>query len=191
MIGIPLGLLYANASEWFIHKYVLHHRGRKKGSIWSFHYVEHHRAARRNNMMDETYLRGGGHFDAHTKEALGLVFLCSIHAPLFTVAPFFTATLWLSAAHYYRVHKRAHLDIDWARSHLPWHYDHHMGPNSESNWCVSRPWFDHLMNTRVPYVGTTREQKDYKRRLQRQNNRESSRRFDSSSAPTATSPSSP
>ena len=28
MIGIPLGLLTANAVEWTLHKYVLHERGR-------------------------------------------------------------------------------------------------------------------------------------------------------------------
>ena len=44
MLGIPLGLLYANASEWLIHHYVLHGLGKKKRSFWSFHWGEHHRA---------------------------------------------------------------------------------------------------------------------------------------------------
>ena len=30
MIGIPLGLLYGNVSEWAIHKYVLHEKGKNK-----------------------------------------------------------------------------------------------------------------------------------------------------------------
>ena len=126
--------------------------------------TKHHRASRLNNMVDSAYLRARFRFDAHAKETLGLVFLCGAHTPLLPIAPFFTATLWYSAARYYRVHKRAHLDPDWARAHLPWHYDHHMGPNSEANWCVTRPWFDHLMKTRSYYVGTQREQNDYDRR---------------------------
>ena len=36
MIGIPIGLIAANASEWLIHKYVLHGPGKKKDSFWAF-----------------------------------------------------------------------------------------------------------------------------------------------------------
>ncbi len=89
-----------------------------------------------------------------------MTMLAAAHLPLFPVAPFFTAAVWYSAARYHRVHKRAHLDPDWAREHLPWHYDHHMGPNQEANWCVTQPWFDHLMGTREPYTGTSRESRD-------------------------------
>ncbi|MBW2687309.1 MAG: hypothetical protein JRE19_15565 [Deltaproteobacteria bacterium] len=42
MIGFPVGLLYSNAGEWFIHRYVLHGRGRNKQSVWSFHWHDHH-----------------------------------------------------------------------------------------------------------------------------------------------------
>jgi hypothetical protein len=52
---------------------------------------------------------------------------------------------------YYRVHKRAHLDGDWAREHLPWHVDHHLGQNQNLNWCVTHPFFDHVMRTRKKY----------------------------------------
>ena len=68
---------------------------------------------------------------------------------------------------YYRVHKRAHLDPEWAKVHLPWHYDHHMGPNQNANWCVTRPWFDHLMGTREPYLGTERAAQDAAKRAAR------------------------
>jgi sterol desaturase/sphingolipid hydroxylase (fatty acid hydroxylase superfamily) len=164
MIGIPLALIYANASEWTIHKYILHQRGKNRRSFWSFHYFDHHRASRSNDMHDTAYESKQLKLDARTKEAIGIAVLCGMHAPLFPVAPFFTGTLWYSAFRYYRVHKRAHLDSEWARTHLPWHYDHHMGPNSESNWCVSKPWFDHLMGTRVPYIGTEKERRDRERR---------------------------
>ena len=47
LVEIPLGLLYANAGEWMIHKYVLHGPdSRKPGGMWSFHFLEHHRHAR-------------------------------------------------------------------------------------------------------------------------------------------------
>jgi hypothetical protein len=48
LLAIPLGLLYANAGEWFIHKYVLHGVGKRKGSFWDFHWREHHSACRRH-----------------------------------------------------------------------------------------------------------------------------------------------
>ncbi|MBK8693335.1 MAG: hypothetical protein IPN17_13835 [Deltaproteobacteria bacterium] len=38
MIGLPLALLYSNAWEWVIHKYVLHGMGKSRESFWSFHW---------------------------------------------------------------------------------------------------------------------------------------------------------
>ena len=57
MIGIPLGLLAANATEWVVHKYVLHGLGKKKESFWAFHWHEHHRESRRHGMRDPHYER--------------------------------------------------------------------------------------------------------------------------------------
>lgn len=166
MLGIPIGLVYANAAEWGIHRYVLHGRklGKKKGSFWSFHFHEHHRNSRKNGFRDADYERSGWAWNAQAKEAAGLVGLVAIHLPLAPVFPFFTATLAYSAVDYYRKHKRSHLDPEWAREHLTWHYDHHMGLNQDANWCVTRPWFDQLMGTREPYAGTEREAKDIARR---------------------------
>jgi hypothetical protein len=42
-----------------------------------------------------------------------------------------------------------------------------MGPNQNANWCVTHPFFDHVMGTREPYLGTEREQRDTKRRTAR------------------------
>jgi hypothetical protein len=157
VLGFALGLLYANAGEWLIHKYVLHGLGRKKASVWSYHWHEHHRSARRMAHIDPDYERSVFGWNAQGKEALGIVALALTHLPLLPVAPFFVAAVELSAARYYYVHKRAHQDAGWAREHLPWHYDHHMGPNQDANWCVSWPWFDWVMGTREHYVGTARE----------------------------------
>ncbi|MCB9675350.1 MAG: hypothetical protein H6737_09555 [Alphaproteobacteria bacterium] len=164
MLGIPIGLAYANASEWLIHKYVLHGRGKKRSSFWSFHFHEHHRAVRKNEHYDADYERIVLGDNPQNREILGLVALSALHAPLLPVAPFFTCTVWYSAAYYWHVHRKSHLDIEWAREKLPWHYDHHMGPNQDANWCVTRPWMDHVMGTREPYLGTEREQKDKEKR---------------------------
>jgi hypothetical protein len=163
MIGIPLGLLYANAFEWVIHKHVLHGRGKSKKSFWSFHWHDHHNSARKNEMVDPQYTAPQGGWNPRTKEIASLAAAAAIHLPLLPVAPFFVATVCYSTLKYYRVHRRAHLDSEWAKEHLPWHYDHHMGPNQHSNWCVTRPWFDHIMGTREHYVGTERYQQDRRR----------------------------
>jgi hypothetical protein len=157
MLTFALGLLYSNAGEWVIHKYVLHRLGRKKTSFWSYHWHEHHRNARRAGHIDPAYQRGVFGWNAQGKEALGLAAVALAHLPLLPIAPFFVLAVEWSAVHYYRVHKRAHRDPDWAREHLPWHYDHHMGPNQDANWCVTRPWFDWIMGTREAFVGTERE----------------------------------
>jgi hypothetical protein len=158
MIGIPLGLIVANASEWLLHKYVLHGLGRHKHSFWSFHWHDHHRNARRTSHFDLDYKASlFSAWNGQSKEAAALVASTVALAPIAPFAPFFYGTLVYSALDYYRKHKRAHLDPAWARDHLPWHYDHHMGPNQNANWCVTRPWFDIVMGTREPYAHTERE----------------------------------
>lgn len=161
MIGIPVGIVYANAFEWLIHRYVLHGLGRDKKSFWSFHWHEHHKKARKQEMHDEQYegdnvivaiLRGDQ--TAKTKEAVGLLAASALHLPLLPVAPLFTVTVWASALNYYRVHKKSHIDPVWAEEHLPWHVDHHMGKNQDANWCVTWPLMDWIMGTREKFVGT-------------------------------------
>jgi hypothetical protein len=117
--------------------------------------------ARRTGHRDPDYERSVFGWHAQGKEALGLVAVALMHLPLLPIAPFFTLAVEWSALRYYRVHKRAHCDPEWAREHLPWHYDHHMGPNQDANWCVSWPWFDWVMGTREPFVGTERERRRF------------------------------
>ncbi len=154
MLGIPIGLMYANAGEWLIHKYILHGLGKNKKSFWSFHWHEHHRESRTNNHLDPGYKESPFRWNSQGKEGAALVALGVAHAPLFPVAPFFTGAVWYSIINYYRVHKKAHIDPDWAKEKLSWHFDHHMGPNQNMNWCVTKPWFDILMGTRASFVGT-------------------------------------
>jgi hypothetical protein len=154
MIGIVAGLLTANAVEWLVHKYVLHGLGRKSDSFWNFHWREHHVSVRRHGFLDPDYARPLFGWHAQGKEALALAGGALLVLPLLPVAPVFTVTLWYASFNYYRRHKRAHCDVAWAREHLPWHYEHHMGPNPDANWGVTRPWFDVLLGTRERFLGT-------------------------------------
>jgi hypothetical protein len=178
MIGIPLGLLYANASEWLIHKYVLHGLGVNKDSTFAFHWHRHHKNSRRGDQHDPDFevpwYREWQEGEAHgrSKEIVGLTAIALAHLPLAPLAPFFAATVVYSTINYYRVHKKSHQDVEWARKYLPWHVDHHIGPNQHANWCVTRPWFDQIMGTREPYVGTEKERAD---RARRQRNRDRKR----------------
>ena len=157
MIGIPLGLATANAVEWVMHKHVLHGMGRKRGTFWAFHFHEHHALVRKNDYYDPNYQRFPLGAHAQGKEAWALIAGAASVAPLFPVAPFFVGTLWYSAANYYRVHKKSHQQPAWGKQHLRWHYDHHMGRNPSANWCVTKPWFDYLMGTRVFMEGEAHE----------------------------------
>ena len=58
---------------------------------------------------------------------------------------------------YWHVHRKSHLDPAWARANLPWHVDHHLGPDQHANWCVTWPGMDYLLGTRKPWVGTRAE----------------------------------
>jgi len=164
MIGFPLGVVYANAGEWFIHKYLLHDMGRKHQSVWAFHWYDHHRESRRNDFRDPHYARSIFENNSQGKEALALAVAAVAHLPLLPVAPFLTGAVWTSIAGYYFIHKKSHEDPEWARTHLPWHYDHHMGPNQDANWCVTFPLFDHIMGTRERYLGSEREARDRARK---------------------------
>ncbi len=167
MIGIPLGLVTANALEWAFHKYVLHGLGKNKKSFWAFHWHEHHAESRRNDMHDENYKRPLSSWNSQSKEAAALVGAGVLFLPMMPVAPFFTMTMIGSGMYYYHVHKKSHQDPEWAKKHLPWHYDHHMAPDQNCNWGVTWPWFDHILGTRKPYLGTDKQKADAERRASR------------------------
>jgi hypothetical protein len=147
-----LGVIAGNIYEWLIHKYVFHGLGKKKGSYFSSHWYRHHKITRKSEGKDERYDRVFSSLDSDpAHEALQVGFLAAIHTPLFWVVPYFTATLWLWSVLYFFIHRKSHLDPGWAKRWLPWHYDHHMGNNQDSNWCVIIPLMDHVAGTRVHY----------------------------------------
>jgi hypothetical protein len=144
-----LGLLYVNAGEWLMHKYIFHGLGRSRQSFWAYHWHEHHAVCARNGMLDPGYR----HLDlttwnAQSKELAVLAIIAMAHVPLFMVLPVFSAAVYASLALYYYKHRKAHLDPGWARRHLRWHYEHHLA-RSAGNWCVTWPWCDYLLGTRI------------------------------------------
>jgi sterol desaturase/sphingolipid hydroxylase (fatty acid hydroxylase superfamily) len=153
MIGIFTGLVFSNIGEWLIHKHLLHGQGRNKKSFWAFHWHEHHREAYRRGMIDPQYQKPIALEDTpQAREAAALVVGAATLLPLLPIAPFFTVTVWNRMWNYYKVHKRSHLDPQWAKDNMPWHHDHHMGKDQNANWCVTHPWFDYVMKTRKPYL---------------------------------------
>jgi len=145
-----LGLLYANAGEWLVHKYILHALGKNPHSFWAYHWHEHHAVCVKNAMFDPGYktLRLNI-WNAQTKKLAVLAGIVLLHVPLFILLPLFTGVMYASLILYYYKHRKAHLDPVWGRRHLRWHYEHHLGENACANWCITWPWFDYLLGTRL------------------------------------------
>lgn len=165
MFGFIAGLITANAFEWHFHKYILHDQGKKKHSMWRYHWHDHHKTVLQQEYRDPAYeKRIFDELNPQSHEVLSLASAAAIVAPLFPLAPGFVSALWLSQYNYYRVHKKSHLDPEWGYKYLPWHYDHHMAPDQDKNWCVTFPLWDYVMGTRLIYKGTEREKLDNERR---------------------------
>lgn len=153
--GFIAGLVVANAFEWVAHKYILHgvHRAgqtrfspipRSMRSHW-----EHHRLVRKVQFYDEGYVEGLKNWRTRN-EILSLVVVASGASLLFyPLSKGMTVAALYSACNYFYVHRRAHLQPEWAKNTIPWHYDHHMNSNQDANWCVTKPWFDYVLGTRV------------------------------------------
>ncbi|MCQ8181504.1 hypothetical protein NP603_10325 [Methylomonas sp. SURF-1] len=147
-LQIVCALLYANLGEWLMHKYLLHGLGKKPGSIWAYHWYEHHRVCAEHGMLDPGYRSLKWSWNAQTKELVVLAAIVALHMPLFFYVPFFAAGLYAALALYYYKHRRAHLDPEWAKRHLIWHYQHHLRAGN-GNWCVTWPWCDYLFGSRI------------------------------------------
>lgn len=162
--GFIAGLVVANAFEWVAHKYVLHGVHRKGQPRYSpvpksmQSHWEHHREVRKQQFHDDAYNQGLSHW--RTANEVGTLAMTAV--TFATVFYPFSKGMALaavySACHYYYVHRRAHLEPEWARKKIPWHYDHHMNSNQDANWCVTKPWFDYVMGTRVISSAALQEQ---------------------------------
>jgi hypothetical protein len=153
--GFIAGLVVANAFEWVAHKYILHGTHRTGKPRWSpspsnmKSHWEHHREVRKTNFEDFGYVEGLKNWRTQN-EVLSLAVAVGVFAPLFyPVSKGMSLAVFYAAGNYYYIHRRAHLEPEWARKKIPWHYDHHMNSNQDANWCVTKPWFDYVMGTRV------------------------------------------
>lgn len=165
LVELLLGVVYSQLMEWGLHRYLLHGVGKRRNSLFSFHFHEHHRVARLNLGFDAMYERPLEAWTAAGKEWLSLLGLLLLHIPLIPVVPWFVLAAFLCGVRYYVMHRHAHLDPQWCRERLPWHYAHHMGPNQDKNWGVTTDWVDRVFGTRVIYVGTPKEEQDTRRRM--------------------------
>lgn len=145
VMQIVLALVLANLYEWVFHKYPLHLWAKKKTSIFHFHW-SHHRNVRKSGGYDPDYEK----LFPPSKEMIALGLLATLHAPLYFVAPWFAGTLGVYAFAYYTLHRHAHMNPKWGKRWMPWHYDHHLGKNQDTNWCILFPLWDHILRTRTP-----------------------------------------
>lgn len=149
MLGFPVGVFVANGLEWYFHKVWLHEFAMKNRNSPLFTHIAHHKRARLNAFSDQGYAESLFKNAEIYHEKTALISLTVAATVFLPVAPFFTAGLYYGIYNYWRVHAKSHLDPAYAKKRIPWHYDHHMTSNQNANWCVTRPWFDYIMGTRV------------------------------------------
>ena len=94
MLGFITGLFYANALEWFAHKYLLHEEGKKKDSFWRFHWADHHKLVRQNDFKDISYTQSLLEWNPQSKEMVALTLAGVAHLPLFVIFPGFVSGLF-------------------------------------------------------------------------------------------------
>jgi sterol desaturase/sphingolipid hydroxylase (fatty acid hydroxylase superfamily) len=141
--------LYGHVLEYCLHRYVLHNRKILNGVAFKFHFAQHHKVARQNDMVDERYYTGSK-FSVYDHEVKALLFMALIHLPVAFISITAYATLLFSLVSYFAVHSMNHVNNDMVRRWLPWHTWHHMEKNQNMNFGVRLPIIDILMGTYVP-----------------------------------------
>ena len=166
-IQILMGIAYSQILEWVLHNKVLHGKRAINGKLFSFHFHHHHAITRKNDGLDPMYKQSPFQRNGPSKELRALALLALPHIAVLPIVPFFIFGTYIGAIRYYYVHRKSHIDLEWAKENVPWHYDHHMGPNQHANWGVTGCWVDVLMGTRQPYYNTDKYHKDEIRRAAR------------------------
>jgi sterol desaturase/sphingolipid hydroxylase (fatty acid hydroxylase superfamily) len=141
---ILLGWLYGHIFEYIAHKHVLHNRKKFK-TVFRNHFKKHHNISRKNKMYDENYRN----VISSKFETIALSVIVFVHLPLLFYVPYFYSMIVWSVCAYYILHKLAHINTEWGKKWLPWHYEHHMGKNQNINWGVRLPIIDKVMKTSV------------------------------------------
>lgn len=153
--GFITGLIVANGFEWFAHKYVLHGVHRQGKARFSpvptsmRSHWEHHREVRKTSFFDHGYVEGIKNW--RTRNEIGsLVVVATVFGVgFYPISKGMSLATLYSACNYYYIHRRAHLEPEWAKKKIPWHYDHHINSHQDANWCVTKPWFDYVLGTRI------------------------------------------
>lgn len=143
---VAAGYLYIQVFEHLMHRYALHGFGKDKGSVWSFHFHDHHKAASKYGMLDPAYFEPWWLNSSRTKEVGSLVGAVALHLPLAKKYPFFVATVALGAANYYHKHKKSHTVPEWAFENMQNHVKHHL-LDQDGYWGVTSGFFDRLTGT--------------------------------------------
>tara|TARA_R110000824_G_scaffold67377_8_gene174606 strand:+ start:42935 stop:43429 length:495 start_codon:yes stop_codon:yes gene_type:complete len=151
ILWLACAFIYGGLAEWALHKHVLHGLGKNRTSMFSFHWHGHHKTCRRNKNKDIHYLRKP--LPSPIKKELASLFLLVFaHIIFLFIQPYFFIGLVLYVMRYFYIHRKAHVDVEWGKKNIPWHYDHHMGPNQDANYGVTVQWPDKLFGTRVKYL---------------------------------------
>jgi len=131
-----IGYVWSDVYEYFSHKF-LHRFTNKRWKILSSHWRKHHVNSRRNGMKD---IPTGN-------EGIFILLSAVLYwLLLWSWAPWIWIGIVAGSAEYLYVHWRSHVNPEWAKTHLPWHYKHHMS-DQRRNWGVRRPWVDKLLGT--------------------------------------------
>lgn len=141
--GIILGWLF----EWGAHKYLLHNFNKK---IFSYsHFSIHHQNCRKNDFYDSDYESfPPSAMSSGLKELVLLASALVVTLPAILVSSYLWLGFLVHACLYYFVHRKCHLDVEWGKKWVPWHYQHHMGKDQNCNWGVTSPFFDYVFRTR-------------------------------------------
>ena len=144
LFGITLGSLI----EWGSHKYLLHNFSRK---IFSYsHFSIHHRNCRQNNNYDKDYESfPPTTLDSGLTEIVLLISALIVTSPLLLIDSWLWLGLVFHAFVYYYMHRKSHIDVEWGKKWMPWHWTHHMGRDQNTNWGVTLPIWDFILRTRV------------------------------------------
>ena len=148
-----IGWVYGHLFEYLAHKYILHNY-----KLWprffQAHFSEHHKHTKRHGMIDPKYHEG---VTRNLREIAILSVIAISHLPLFAISPALYIAILYSLLAYFIIHALSHSVDGFGRRWVPWHYDHHLGKQSNKNWGVRLPIFDWLFGTRVFFKATHEE----------------------------------
>tara|TARA_A100001011_G_scaffold268834_1_gene277963 strand:+ start:983 stop:1444 length:462 start_codon:yes stop_codon:yes gene_type:complete len=138
LLGILVGILYANMLEYVIHRFLFHGFGKSRSSIFAFHLRDHHIVSKRNGFYDGRVSRN---------ELVGMPIAILLHTPFyFLVSPAFFWTVSIYGVLFVVIHNALHRNPEFTRKYFWWHWNHHMR-NQNKSWGVVLPITDILTGT--------------------------------------------